>query len=151
MTASGDVITGAAFDRADNPNSCIALRSAAQTITTGGGGQLISFDAEEFDNSTMFTPTSTNITIQADGLYLVTCYVEWATNATNQRSCDILINAVVGSGVTSTLGTATITNRMTATNQFLLAASDVITCICFQNSGSSINITARASVTRITG
>ena len=152
MSVAGDIPLADAFDLAMNPNACVALRSTAQSIATGGGGTLISFDAEEFDNSAMFTPTSTSITIQNDGLYLVTCYVEWAANATNQRAVDIGINGVNASGMTVTLGTAAITTRMTATNQFLLTLADVVTFTAFQNSGGAINILgARAAVTRVSG
>jgi hypothetical protein len=47
--------------------------------------------------------------------------------------------------------TVSATTRMTATNQFLLAPLDVITFNCVQNSGVALNVTARASVTRISG
>lgn len=152
MTASGDAISGAAFDRADNPNACVAVRTAVQVITTGGGGQLISFDTEEFDNSNMFTPTSTNITIQSDGLYLVAFYLEFAANATGIRAADIIVNGTGETGITISLASAALTTRMTATNTFLLAPSDVLTFLAFQNSGGSINaIAARAAVIRVSG
>lgn len=151
MTAAGDVSSAAAFDLSTNPNGAIALRAVAQSIASGGGGTLISFDSEEFDNSAMFSPTSTSITIQNDGVYAVTCYVEWAANATGYRGVDIYVNGVVSSGITTAIGTAAATTRMTATNQFLLTVGDVLTFNCIQNSGSSLNITARAGVTRITG
>jgi hypothetical protein len=151
VSAAGDVITAAQYDLSVNPNGCIALRSAAQTITTGGAGTLISFDAEEFDNSAMFTPTSTSITIQNDGVYLCTCYAEWAANAVGYRGIDIVVNGVAASGLTTLNVTAAATTRVTATNQFLLTVGDVLTFSVIQNSGSSLNITARAAVTRITG
>lgn len=151
MSVAGDIPTASQFDLSVNPNGCIALRSAVQSITSGGAGTLISFDAQEFDNASMFTPTSTNVTVQADGVYLCTCYVEWAANATGYRACDIYINGTVASGLTISLGTATPTTRMTSTNQFLLTAGDVVTFNVVQNSGVSLNITARAAVTRITG
>lgn len=151
MTASGDVITGAAFDRADNPNCCIALRSATQNIATGGVGSLISFDAEEFDNSAMFTPTSTNITIQSDGVYLVTCYVEWQVNGAGYRAVDIFLNGVTASSLTANPVTVSATTRMVATNQFLLSALDVVTFNLFQTSTVTLTAVARAGVTRISG
>lgn len=151
MSAAGDVITAAQYDLSVNPNGCIALRSATQSIVTGGGGTLISLDAEEFDNSAMFTPTSTNITIQADGDYIVTCYAEWAANASGYRGVDIYLNGAVASGLSVPTAGAAATTRMTAANQFLLTVGDVLTFNCVQNSGSSLNITARAGVTRTTG
>jgi hypothetical protein len=151
MTAAGDTITGAAFDRADNPNCCIALRTATQNIVSGGAGTLLSLDSEEFDNAGMFTPTSTNVTIAADGVYLVTFYTEWQPNATGYRGIDILINAVAAAGLTVAIGTATPTTRATATNTFLLTAGDVLTFNCTQNSGSTLTVTARVGVTRISG
>lgn len=151
MSSAGDVPTAAVFDLSVNPNSAVALRSAAQSIATGGAGSLISFDGEEFDNAGMITPPSTSLTVQAAGLYLITCYAEWAANATGYRGVDIFINGVVQSGLSvPTVGTVA-TTRMTSTNQFLLAALDVVTFNCIQNSGSALNITSRAGVTRVSG
>jgi hypothetical protein len=151
VSIAGDVPDADTFDQAINPNGCIALRSATQSITTGGGGSLISFDGEEFDNSAMFTPTSTSITIAADGVYLVTCYVEWQLNGTGYRFIDIYVNGVIASGNAVNATASPATTRMTASNQFLLTVGDVITFNLGHNSGVTLTITARAGVTRGTG
>jgi hypothetical protein len=151
VSVAGDVPSADEFDASINPNCAIALRSATQSITTGGAGTLVSFDTEEFDNSTMFTPTSTSITVQADGVYLITFYVEWQANATGYRTADLAINGTPSSGLMESPATASVTCRMTATNQFLLTSGDVVTFTVLQNSGSTLTITARAAVTRISG
>lgn len=151
MSSAGDVPTAGTFDLSINPNGAIALRSATQSITTGGAGTLVTFDGEEFDNSSMFTPSSTNITVQTDGLYDVACYVEWQANATSYRGVDLFVNGVSIGGMTTAIGTAAATTRMTASSPALLTAGDVVTVSVIQASGSTLTITARASVIRKTG
>jgi len=152
VSTAGDVPTADQFDQAINPNSCVALRSATQSIPNNSS-TAISFDGEEFDNSSMITPTSSTITIQEDGLYLITAEVAIAANATGIRGIEVIINGgtTTGAQYAPTIGTVR-THPASYSNAFLLTAGDTVSINAYQNSGGALNaVSARASVTRITG
>lgn len=152
MSVAGDVPTADEFDQSINPNGVIALRTTAQSIPNNTS-TAISWDSEEFDNSSMITPTSSTITVQADGVYTITAEGAFAANATGIRGLEIVINggSAAGGAYVTTVG-AGVSHRIIYANDYLLAASDTVQINAFQTSGGALNLSiGRTSVVRATG
>lgn len=126
-------------------------RGVAPTVVGGGGlGVFISFDTEDFDSTgSMFTPTSTTITVPDAGFYELKGWVQYAASAAGVRSMQLTVNgiSVVDDSRTSpnsTLGLSVGIGK-------LLAAGDVIQLVGSQTSGGNLNATGRLSVARVSG
>lgn len=81
-------------DVASSPPMCIARRNAAQSVADNTF-TAVSFDTEDADTDGMFSPTSSNITIQTAGVYLVKAYVGWASSVTSLLRAQIKVGTNV--------------------------------------------------------
>lgn len=142
-----EVYTGAAWVPlrvASRAPMCLASRSTTQSIANNGSTEYLSFDTEVVDTDSMFAATSTTITIQTAGIYLVAGSATIALNATGIRALYLEINGAVvsefdasGSGsVNFTPGTLSVVKS--------LAASDTVKLRAYQNSGGALNASAGA-------
>lgn len=69
-----------------------------QTITGGAGDTVIGFNAIEFDsspNSDLVDSSNNRFEVPFDGLYQVTCHVEWAGTAPGQADLRVRVNGSV--------------------------------------------------------
>lgn len=123
---------------AQNPSAAVAERSTTQSIPNAVG-TAVSFDVEHFDNDAMFAPTSTQITVVEDGLYDLSGFVSWASNATGYRSVQLALNGtrIVGNLQSTHTGVAVGVSVACTRN---LTAGDNITLVVDQNSGSALNV-----------
>lgn len=138
---------------AQDPPGCIARRAANQSIT-GSTFTDVSFDTEIVDNVGMFTPTSTNITIQYDGYYLAILSADWATDTTNTRVLHLLQNGVIPPGGALEVNTCTTGNsNISHTVAFSAVTGDVIKMSVWHNATTSpINLEdATLTVVRLFG
>lgn len=123
--------------------ACSVTRTTNQSITNAAYNS-ISWDSEIFDTDSMFAPTSTNITINSAGLYLLTVQMSYASNATGVRITLLEKNATAAGNGTflcrdirgAVNGDATF---LTMTTQARLAASDTIRLTVYQSSGGALN------------
>ena len=160
--AAGDVATAAAWNVLVGndvsfrdgtgvvPPIAIVRRAAAQSITTTSLTK-VSFDTEDVDTNGMFTATSTDITIQTSGVYLLAATVQVANNATGIRDGGFQKNGTIintGAGVLAANMQAVNGGDSVLTMSGIanLVATDIITLYIYQTSGSSLNITSRASL-----
>ena len=113
-------------------NATVSLASGVNALT--------SFDTEVVDTDGMFTPPSTNLTIKRPGLYEIqTCAFFAASAAGPIRAVHFDVNG----NHTFSLNSGPAPSNATALNVggiLPLNAGDVITQVCFQNSGGAINI-----------
>ena len=72
------IITPAPYD--PSPPACHVYRSSNSTGYTSGAS--ITWNAELYDTDSMFSPSSTNITITTAGIYLVNLKINWTATAT---------------------------------------------------------------------
>lgn len=86
--ATGDVYTASSYNTytAQNINNlrvppmCRVYRSS--DLTGYSSGAAVTWNAEDYDTDGMFTASSTDVTIQTDGIYLITLYAYWTAAAT---------------------------------------------------------------------
>jgi hypothetical protein len=148
-TANWGTKVNAAFDLLA-PNSCIVRRAATQSIA-GTTTTNISFDTEDIDDNSMYAAgTATRITFPRKGIYFVDVNVAFASNSTGVR-----LVTMPRSGGASDRGqyTTAINGYETPVAfSFITAersAGDYYEFAVWQNSGGSLNITARVAVALI--
>lgn len=151
MTATGDSISGAAFDHGNNPPMAIVLRTTSQSIPNSSA-TAVTFDSEEFDNAAWFTPSSTTITVPEDGVVTVAGTFTYATNVTGTRGIQVQKNASGVDGVYVPATSSTTNLPVAYANSFLCVAGDTFTFNAFQSSGGALNlIAARITFKRDSG
>lgn len=136
-----------------NPPAAAAYRTTNLTI---GNGALtdVTLTTEEFDNTSMFAPTSTIITTPLFGLYAVTGSAQFTANATGGRQIVLLKNGVQvpGAGCEVPTSGGTFTTRLTLATTVQCAVSDQLKLQVLQTSGGNLDIlNARFSVVRVSG
>lgn len=132
------------------PPMVIVRRAAAQSIPTTTVTS-ISFDTEDVDTNAMFTATSTNITIQTSGVYLLAGTVQVTSNITGVRDAGFqkngtTINSAAGAFAANMQAVNGGDSVLTLSGIANLVATDIITLYIYQTSGGSLNITSRASL-----
>lgn len=137
LTADSSESTGMKWGYPTMP-SCRVYRAAALSHTSSGNWQDISFDTEAHDNASMFTASSTDITIPVAGLYLVTGTATFASNATGVRYVAVYNNTSSTYLAEARWTPMAATTGMSCSAIVSLAASDVIRLRCVQNSGGSL-------------
>ncbi|MEV1331116.1 hypothetical protein AB0J20_16240 [Micromonospora costi] len=131
-----------------NTRGVRARRAAAQTLTTGTL-TAISWDTEDWDNASMFSGSSTSITLPVAGLWGVLAYAGFTSNATGQRR---LLLEEGSSGVYPTIdsrpavsGDAT---HVTMSGSYVAATAGVTIRIrAHQTSGGNLDVLAGAYFT----
>ena len=148
---AGDVATAAAFNvvTADINNLIVppavsCLRSTTQSIANGTD-VFVTWPIEVYDTDGMFTAGSDTVTIQTAGIYMITCNVLYAANATGYRVVTILkngasagdVNAAISAGWISATTIPTVVNAAVTTS---FAASDTIKVVLNHTAGTALDI-----------
>lgn len=153
---TGDDITAARLnqDLRDNPAflatppSCRVFNSANISHATSGSDQYLTFNSERFDTDTMHSTVSNTgrITFTTAGKYLFGGNVEFAANATGQRSLKVRLNGatVIASGPHHDAAASGVTQCLVA-GYYSFSASDYIELGGFQSSGGALNMTASSN------
>jgi len=149
--ATGDVYTAAAHNAiATNVNNyrvpphCHVYRSS--NLTSYSSGTDISWNAEHEDTDGMFSATSTNITIQTEGVYLIILKGRLSGSATiSATEWLIRIGGTVAANNYTTSIASAITSWGSASYVTTLAASSVVTGAVVISGGSAYEVRGGAS------
>lgn len=126
---------------APNTPRCSAYHSTTQSIPNNTQTAL-NLDSEDYDVGGMHDTVTNNsrITIPTGqgGLYLIVAHVDFATNGTNARRCEIFVN---GSRIHRTVATPSASTGTAMQDVMIwpLAAGDYVEVYAFQNSGGNLN------------
>ncbi len=130
-----------------DPPACSVFHNTTQTITTSTF-TVLSANSENYDNNGMHsTVTNTSrITIQTAGRYLFFARHRWAGNATGARAMQYRINGVDPGGTAQQLmalpaAPAGINHQHAASWTLVLAVSDYVETVAYQDSGGNLNVT----------
>jgi hypothetical protein len=119
---------------------CKATRSSAQTISSATDTR-INFTTEDYDSNTMHdnSTNNTRITIKRSGIYIISAYVVYNSNATGIRSTQIWKNG--GSVSINTNNAVSAGNHQVGlTDQLQLTVNDYIECNVYQSSGGNLDV-----------
>lgn len=129
LTAAQLNVAGTAVNNLVVPPLCVVRRVAAQSIADNTV-TLISFDTEDVDTDGMFTPTSTDITIQTAGVYVLSGIATLASAVTTSLFLRLSVN---GSGIgDATYAGSSYTSSAALTINKSLAVGDVVRCAVYQ-------------------
>jgi hypothetical protein len=147
--STGETVTAAIMNAhvRDNLNflygapACRAYHNAAQATTTAVALAL-ALNSERFDNDTMHDTSSNNsrITFTTAGRYVVTGSIEFASNATGVRTCQIRLGgATVIAGVNDVDVAASLCVLPVAT-VYSFSAAEYVELVATQTSGGNLNV-----------
>lgn len=132
-----------------NPPKCRAYHSTTQSLTTATLTAL-AFNSERWNTDTMHNTVTNNsrLTCKTAGLYRITAHVQFATNATGERTVHLRVNGLVfiasqGGAPNPTAGNAT---NITVSDEYPLAVNDYVEVLAFQASGGALNVNASDNV-----
>ncbi|MEH0841628.1 hypothetical protein V6U81_04420 [Micromonospora sp. CPCC 205711] len=124
--------------------ACRARRSTTLSLTSGTITP-ITFDVDSFDNSSIFGPPSTALTLPTAGLWGILAYGGFASNATGLRR---LLVEIGSTGTYPTIdermavsGDAT---HITLAGTYVASAGDILRLAAHQTSGGALNLLADA-------
>lgn len=153
QVATGDLLTATAWNnQATNVNNyrvppmCRVQLSGNQSIANSTTKDL-SFGTESVDTDGMFTATSSVITIQTAGIYLIAANVIFSPNAGGVRQVVITRNDVadatnnVIAGAFGA-GSSTTNNSFSLASAMSLSVNDTLRLNVFQNTGGALNVLA---------
>ena len=148
--STGDVYTAAAhnliLENVNNyrvPPMCRVYRSS--DLTSYSSGTAITWNAEDYDTDGMFTASSTDITINTAGIYLVVLNIYWTASATvATASAGIVEDGSTIQSKASSDGSAT-GGVVHQTGVFSFPAATVLTSIASFSGGSNYAIKGTAA------
>jgi hypothetical protein len=139
-----DLATDALYlkDRVDNPPRAIVTHNATQSIATATT-TVLTFNTESSDvtgmHSTVTNPSRLTVQTGEDGFYLITGWVDFAANATGQRTIAILLNGAFL--VRHTVDAAASGDTyLTIAFHYALTAAQYLELAVVQNSGGNLNV-----------
>lgn len=125
-----------------NPPACRVFHNANQSIAVSAVSQILAFNSERYDTSTMHDPAAnTKITIPTAGLYLVTAGVEFASNATGYRQIELLVGGATFIGIDNRTAVNGDTTKLNIATVYKFTAGQYIEVRALQNSGGALNVT----------
>lgn len=114
-------------------------RAATQSLANGAN-TAVTFDTEAVDTDNLITVPSTNLTIARPGIYEVqTCAFFQPSSAGAIRALHIDLNGAHTSSINSSPSSSSNTT-LTCGAVLALNKGDIITQICFQNSGGALTV-----------
>jgi hypothetical protein len=128
------VAATAAQSLTNNTSTKITFNTASATPTTGS-----------YDPHGWFDNANDNITIGQDGFYTVSANIAFAANATGRRTLTIAVNGSDAGSVNVLAAPAASTILSVSTNLYL-AAGDLVSMFCLQQSGGALNTVVVAGV-----
>jgi len=126
--------------------------NAAQAITTGTNTAL-AFNTERFDQAGNTTDTmhdtvtnNSRLTCRYAGVYQITGNIEWAGNATGDRSVGIRLNGTTFIGQERRVASTTVTHEQFISTLYAMAVNDYVELIVNQTSGGNLNVSQVANI-----
>lgn len=118
------------------------------TSTLGTAGALAYTEVADAEGWRNPTTNPERITPNVSGRYLVMLEVDWASNTTGNRIIQLARNGAVVNRVRDLVlaSTDSVGSAQLATEYTMNGTTDYITATVFQNSGGSLNVTARVVV-----
>lgn len=137
-------LTAAELNDAFDPPRCRVSKSATQSIANSATTS-VTFDTEDFDDGGMHSTTSntSRITIPTGGAgtYMVGGMVEFAANATGQRTIYVVLNGTATQAtVTNVTASGTVASRLACATLVQVVAGDYLELQVNQNSGGALNV-----------
>jgi hypothetical protein len=124
----------AAQSLTNNTSTKITFNTASATPTTG------SYDPQGwFDNA------NDQITVGQDGFYTVSANIAFAANAVGRRTLTIAVNGA-DAGSVNVLAAPVASTILSVSTNLYLAAGDLVSMFCLQQSGGALNTVAVAGV-----
>lgn len=136
---------------AANMKFCQVTRTtAALSIAASGTPQVIPFEAAIGGGNTPFalwegTTNPSRITVNRAGYFLAVACVEFAANATGDRSVGFRKNGVASLIGGQTIKSATLANELQTSALIFLVAGDYLEVWVNQTSGGALNVTTTAA------
>lgn len=129
-----------------NPPCCRARwTGAAINIATGGVGQAITLNTENYDVGPMHDVAVNNsrmtCPVGGGGLYTMGGNAEIAANAAGRRELGIRLNGVTFLDTIRIPPTAADATRLEVSTEYRLAPGDYVELMVFQNSGGALLLT----------
>ncbi len=112
------------------------------------------FTTEDFDNDNMFNVgvSTTNVTVNTAGLYLVTGTATWAPNATGVRQAALLKGGTAFATIRTFTAGGVLSSGTSVTQVINASVGNVLTFQVFQTSGGALNCTSKVfSASRVSG
>ncbi|MEU1602691.1 hypothetical protein [Micromonospora matsumotoense] len=127
-----------------NIRTCRARRTTILSLTTGTLTP-VSFDVNDFDNSSLFTAGGTLITLPVAGHWGFSAYGGFASNATGQRRVLVEIGTSgVYPGRDARPAVSGDLTHATCSGSYVASAGDQLRMVVHQTSGGALNLAADA-------
>lgn len=127
-------------------SGCLVSKSANQTIATGTGFTILTFDTEAYDTDAFHAPVTNNsrLTIPSTGYYIFTAQITWGVNSLGFRTLRLYKNGVAaGIGGFSVETVPSATGDQNGVSAVLsCTAGDYFEIGCRQNSGGNLDVLA---------
>jgi hypothetical protein len=126
--------------------TCRVYNSAAISLTTGVP-TVVTFNSERWDTDTIHSTSSNTgrLTCSTAGVYQIFATVEFAANATGQRSLALRRTGGVTVGYTVVDAAAAGVTALTISVQDILAVNDYVELLATQTSGGNLNVDSATS------
>lgn len=141
IKAASDAVDALGDEIAAGPARCKVTRTTPQSIPNNAV-TAVTFTSEVFDTAGMFPGSGTEVTIPADGLYLVLAQALFASNATGTVR-QASVKRVGGSNVAFTNRAPAPSghySQLSASCITLFSEGDRLTMEVFQNSGGALDL-----------
>lgn len=127
-------------------SGCLVSKSTDQTVSTGIGFTMLTFDTEAYDTDAFHNPVTNNsrLTIPTTGFYILTGQITWASSTTGYRTLRLYKNGTAaGIGGFSVETVPKATGDQNGVSAILsCTAGDYFEIGCRQNSGANLNVLA---------
>ncbi len=100
----------------------------------------LTFDTETWDTDTMHSTVSntSRLTFTTGGMYILTCGVQWAANATGSRIVWVRVNGTTVYGYNQRINLSAVPFTMEVTGIYKATANDYAECLVRQSSGGNL-------------
>jgi parallel beta-helix repeat protein len=118
-------------------------RNSNATIAIAPGGTAIPFNIEDFDNDAIHdnSTNNTRLTCKTQGLYRITCSVEWEAGTNNtRRDLNMRANGTPILAVERKMAITGYTIRHTVTATYPLVAGDYVEVVALTDEAGNVNI-----------
>ncbi|MCZ7376554.1 hypothetical protein [Micromonospora sp. WMMC250] len=135
---TGDYLTPARL----NTRSVRARRSTSLSLTSGSI-TVVPFDAEDWDNASMFSATSSTISLSVAGLWGFAAFGAFASNGTGLRRLLVDVNSTSSyPTINSRPAVSGDNTHITVSGSHVATAGDALQLFAHQTSGGALNLLA---------
>ncbi|WP_433232418.1 hypothetical protein ACQP2H_10565 [Micromonospora sp. CA-248260] len=126
----------------------VRARRTTTLSLTSGTLTAVTLDTSDFDNSSMFTPGGSLITLPIAGVWGFQVYGSFASNATGQRRFLMEIGTTgVYTGIDSRPAVSGDVTHITLSGSYVASAGDQLRVVAHQTSGGALNLLAGLYIT----